>query len=53
MKNDLVTRHVVGSKLNDGNGSESDPLGAPAFSGGSANITGNGEGRTVLKSIIT
>ena len=42
-ENDLVTRHVVGSKLNDGNGSESDPLGAPAFSGGSANIAGNGE----------
>ena len=42
-ENDLVTRHVVGSKLNDGNGSESDPLGPPVFSGGSANITGNGE----------
>lgn len=42
-ENDLVTRHVVGSKLNEGNGSDADPLGAPAFSGGSANITGNGE----------
>lgn len=45
-ENDLITQHVVGSKLNDGGGAgESDPFAQTSpFSGGSADISGDSDG---------
>ena len=45
-ENDLITQHVVGSKLNDGGGGgESDPFAQSSpFSGGSADISGDTDG---------